>query len=66
MKALGPRLGREGALARYRSGACAQRQTGNRFTRQDGAARRGAGIRRWALSITHTKEHGLAFVIAAG
>ena len=22
------------------------------------------GIRRWALSITHTKEHGLAFVIA--
>jgi holo-[acyl-carrier protein] synthase len=23
------------------------------------------GIRRWTLSITHTKEHGLAFVIAA-
>jgi holo-[acyl-carrier protein] synthase len=22
------------------------------------------GIRRWALSITHTKEHGLAYVIA--
>ena len=22
------------------------------------------GIRRWALSITHTKRHGLAFVIA--
>jgi holo-[acyl-carrier protein] synthase len=22
------------------------------------------GIRRWVLSITHTKEHGLAFVIA--
>ena len=22
------------------------------------------GIRRWALSITHTKDHGLAFVIA--
>jgi holo-[acyl-carrier protein] synthase len=22
------------------------------------------GIRRWALSITHTKGHGLAFVIA--
>lgn len=22
------------------------------------------GIRRWALSITHSKEHGLAFVIA--
>jgi holo-[acyl-carrier protein] synthase len=22
------------------------------------------GIQRWALSITHTKEHGLAFVIA--
>ena len=22
------------------------------------------GIRRWALSITHTKNHGLAFVIA--
>ena len=22
------------------------------------------GIRRWALSITHTKQHGLAFVIA--
>ena len=22
------------------------------------------GIRRWALSITHTKEHGLAFVVA--
>ena len=22
------------------------------------------GIRRWALSITHTKHHGLAFVIA--
>jgi holo-[acyl-carrier protein] synthase len=22
------------------------------------------GIRRWALSITHTKEHGLGFVIA--
>lgn len=22
------------------------------------------GIRRWALSITHTREHGLAFVIA--
>jgi holo-[acyl-carrier protein] synthase len=22
------------------------------------------GIHRWALSITHTKEHGLAFVIA--
>ena len=24
------------------------------------------GIRRWALSITHTKEHGLACVIAEG
>ena len=24
------------------------------------------GIRRWALSITHTKEHGLAFVVAEG
>jgi holo-[acyl-carrier protein] synthase len=24
------------------------------------------GIRRWALSITHTKQHGLAFVIAQG
>ena len=24
------------------------------------------GIRRWALSITHTKEHGLAYVIAKG
>jgi len=24
------------------------------------------GIRRWALSITHTKEHGLAYVIAEG
>jgi holo-[acyl-carrier protein] synthase len=24
------------------------------------------GIRRWALSITHTKQHGLAFVIAEG
>ena len=24
------------------------------------------GIRRWALSITHTKEHGLAYVIAQG
>jgi phosphopantetheinyl transferase (holo-ACP synthase) len=23
-------------------------------------------IRRWALSITHTKGHGLAFVIAEG
>jgi holo-[acyl-carrier protein] synthase len=23
------------------------------------------GIRRWALSITHTKQHGLAYVIAA-
>jgi holo-[acyl-carrier protein] synthase len=22
------------------------------------------GIRRWALSITHTKEHGLAYVVA--
>jgi holo-[acyl-carrier protein] synthase len=22
------------------------------------------GIRRWALSITHTKDHGLAFVVA--
>ena len=22
------------------------------------------GIRRWSLSITHTKEHGLAFVVA--
>jgi holo-[acyl-carrier protein] synthase len=22
------------------------------------------GIRRWALSITHTKEHGLAYIIA--
>jgi holo-[acyl-carrier protein] synthase len=22
------------------------------------------GIRRWALSITHTKEHGMAFVVA--
>ena len=22
------------------------------------------GIRRWALSITHTKGHGLAFVVA--
>jgi phosphopantetheinyl transferase (holo-ACP synthase) len=22
------------------------------------------GIRRWTLSITHTKQHGLAFVIA--
>ena len=32
MKALGPRLGREGALARYRSRARAQRQTGNRLT----------------------------------
>ena len=24
------------------------------------------GIRRWALSITHTKEHGLAYVMAEG
>jgi holo-[acyl-carrier protein] synthase len=24
------------------------------------------GIRRWALSITHTKEYGLAYVIADG
>jgi holo-[acyl-carrier protein] synthase len=24
------------------------------------------GIRRWTLSITHTKQHGLAFVIAQG
>jgi holo-[acyl-carrier protein] synthase len=24
----------------------------------------GLGIRRWALSITHTSEHGLAYVIA--
>ena len=24
------------------------------------------GIRRWALSITHTKEHGLAYVVAEG
>lgn len=24
------------------------------------------GIRRWVLSITHTREHGLAFVIAQG
>jgi holo-[acyl-carrier protein] synthase len=24
------------------------------------------GISRWALSITHTKEHGLAYVIAEG
>jgi holo-[acyl-carrier protein] synthase len=24
------------------------------------------GIRRWALSISHTKEHGLAYVIAEG
>jgi holo-[acyl-carrier protein] synthase len=24
------------------------------------------GIRRWALSITHTREHGLAFVVAEG
>ena len=24
------------------------------------------GIRRWALSISHTKQHGLAFVIAEG
>jgi len=24
------------------------------------------GIRRWALSITHTKEHGLTYVIAEG
>jgi holo-[acyl-carrier protein] synthase len=24
------------------------------------------GIRNWALSITHTKEHGLAYVIAQG
>jgi len=24
------------------------------------------GIRRWALSITHTKQHGLAFVVAEG
>jgi holo-[acyl-carrier protein] synthase len=24
----------------------------------------GLGIRRWSLSITHTQEHGLAFVIA--
>ena len=24
----------------------------------------GLGIRRWALSITHTKDHGLAFVVA--
>lgn len=24
------------------------------------------GIHRWALSITHTKEHGLAFVVAEG
>ena len=24
------------------------------------------GIRRWTLSITHTKQHGLAYVIAEG
>ena len=24
------------------------------------------GIRRWSLSITHTKDHGLAFVVAEG
>jgi holo-[acyl-carrier protein] synthase len=24
------------------------------------------GIQRWALSITHTKQHGLAYVIAEG
>jgi holo-[acyl-carrier protein] synthase len=24
------------------------------------------GIRRWALSITHTQEHGLAYVVAQG
>ncbi len=24
------------------------------------------GIRRWALSITHTRDHGLAYVIAEG
>jgi holo-[acyl-carrier protein] synthase len=24
----------------------------------------GLGIRRWALSITHTREHGLAYVVA--
>lgn len=24
------------------------------------------GIRRWSLSITHTRDHGLAFVIAEG
>jgi holo-[acyl-carrier protein] synthase len=24
------------------------------------------GIRRWALSITHTAEHGLAYVVAEG
>jgi holo-[acyl-carrier protein] synthase len=24
------------------------------------------GIRRWAVSITHTREHGLAFVVAEG
>ena len=24
------------------------------------------GIRRWAVSITHTKEHGLAYVVAEG
>jgi holo-[acyl-carrier protein] synthase len=24
------------------------------------------GIRRWTLSITHTKQHGLAFVVAEG
>lgn len=34
----------------------------------DKSARRAErlGIRRWALSLTHTAEHGLAFVIALG
>lgn len=26
----------------------------------------GLGIRSWALSITHTQEHGLAYVVAQG
>jgi holo-[acyl-carrier protein] synthase len=34
----------------------------------DKTARRanGLGIRRWTLSITHTAEHGMAYVIALG
>ncbi len=64
MKALGRGWG---AQVRWLDIEVARARSGKpEIVLHDKTARRAAqlGIQRWSLSITHTKEHGLAFVVA--